>query len=323
MDELAQVLRHVDPHSSDPALLVGLESPDDAAVYRLTPDLAIVQTVDFFTPIVDDPDIWGRIVAANALSDIYAMGARPVTALNLIGWPRALSFEILGRVLEGGGAVCAEAGVAIVGGHSVDDPEPKYGLAVTGVVDPNSIITKGGGRPGDNLVLTKPIGTGIISSALKEGVAGPAAVEAAQGSMTRLNKDACDAVLEVGVVALTDVTGFGLLGHLSQMLDGGVDAHIDVASVPLLPDALELAGRGIFPGGSKRNRKAVEGLVVRNAIDDAMFDVLNDAQTSGGLLCVVAEERADDLVAALRQRNVPQVAVIGELVPGHGNISLR
>ncbi len=323
MDELAQVLRHVDPHSSDPALLVGLEAPDDAAVYQLTSELAIVQTVDFFTPIVDDAETWGRIAAANALSDIYAMGARPVTALNLIGWPRALSFEVLGRVVEGGSATCAQAGVAIVGGHSVDDPEPKYGLAVTGVVDPNSIITKSGGRAGDKLVLTKPLGTGIISTALKQGVAPEAAVEAAGRSMTTLNKDACDAVLEVGVNALTDVTGFGLLGHLSQMLDPDLDAHLDVAGIPVLPHATELAARGILPGGSKRNKESLAGRVTGSGIDDATIDVLHDAQTSGGLLCAVPADRVDALVDALTQRDVPEAAVIGELVAGHGNISLR
>ncbi|HEU4480705.1 MAG TPA: selenide, water dikinase SelD, partial [Actinomycetota bacterium] len=235
---------------TDPAVLVGLDAPDDAAVYRLTDEVALVQTVDFFTPIVDDARTWGRIAAANALSDVYAMGGRPISALNLVGWPRALDFEILGAVLEGGEEVCRAAGVAIVGGHSVDDPEPKYGLSVTGTVHPDRIVRKTGARAGDALVLTKALGTGLVSSGIKEGRAREDAVAAAVTSMTTLNADAAEAMVTAGAHAATDVTGFGLIGHLLGLLGEGLDAVLDAGAIPVLPQAEELARAGVVPGGT-------------------------------------------------------------------------
>ena len=315
-------MRHVESHS-DPAVLVGLDAPDDAGVYAVAPSVALVQTVDFFTPVVDDPFDWGRIAAANALSDVYAMAGRPVTAMNLVGWPRRLDLELLGRVLEGSGSVCADAGVAIIGGHSVDDPEPKFGLAVTGIADPEQIVTKGGGRAGDALVLTKPLGTGIISSAVKEGAAPPEVVRRAVDSMTALNRDPAETMVRHGATAATDVTGFGLVGHLLQMLGGDLSAEVDVTAVPLLQGVLELAERGILPGGSVRNREATAPATDAEGVPDLLLSVLNDAQTSGGLLISVPQEAAAELVAELRRAAAPAAAVIGRLVPGDGGVRMR
>ncbi len=327
MTELAQVLRHVRATSSDPALLVGLDEPDDAAVYRVAPDLAIVQTVDFFTPVVDDPAAWGRIAAANALSDVYAMGGTPVTALNLIGWPRSLGFELLGAVLEGASRVCQEAGVSVVGGHSIDDPEPKFGLAVTGTIHPDRIVRKTGAGPGCDLVLTKPLGSGTISSGIKEGLASAAAIEEVTAVMTELNAAAAAAMAEVGVDAATDVTGFGLIGHLTQMLSPDVSALLDLRDIPVLPDAISLYRQGIYPGGSKRNLEALGGSVTVLAADDgddaARVAMLFDAQTSGGLLMAVEAARTHLLVEALTERGVRTIATIGRLVDGGGTIEVR
>ncbi|MDP9227318.1 MAG: selenide, water dikinase SelD, partial [Actinomycetota bacterium] len=254
--------------SHDPAVLVGLDVPDDAAVYRMTSRLALVQTVDFFTPVVDDAFAWGRISAANALSDIYAMGGRPITCLNLVAWPRTLGFALLGRVLEGGGDACAEAGVAVVGGHSVDDPEPKFGMAVTGLVDPRAVVRTKGAPAGSNLVLTKPLGSGIISTGIKEGRAGKHAAGEATRIMSQLNRAAAEAMIEVGVLAATDVTGFGLVGHLLEMLGPLVSAQLSSQAIPIMEEAAELAGQGMVPGGSLRNHEAMR--------DEVHFDVLDD-----------------------------------------------
>jgi selenide,water dikinase len=280
-----------------------------------------VQTVDFFTPIVDDARAWGGIAAANALSDVYAMGGRPVTAMNLVGWPRALDLEILGRVLEGAGEVCAEAGVAVVGGHSVDDPEPKFGLAVAGLVDPAAVVHKTGARPGCDLVLTKPLGTGIISSAIKEGRASEATVAEAIAIMTELNRAAAEAMLATGVIAATDVTGFGLIGHLVQMLDDGVMADLDLGAIPVLHEALELAAAGVLPGGSRRNMEALAPRVDLEA-DEPLRAVLFDAQTSGGLLIAVEGERTAPLLGELRARGVERAAAIGRLVAAEGAVQV-
>ncbi len=320
MTELAHVLRHVPTESHDPAVLVGLAAPDDSAVYRLSEGQAIVQSVDFFTPIVDDPYEWGRITAANALSDIYAMGARPFLALNLVGWPRSLDLELLGRVLKGASEICRSAGVAVLGGHSVDDPEPKYGLAVTGTVHPERIVRKTGARPGSKLVLTKPLGSGIISSAIKEQRARPEWVSEAVEVMASLNGPAAEAMIEVGVDAATDVTGFGLMGHLLQMLNDEVGAEIDGASLPLLPGAVDLATAGVFPGGSSRNEEATRERVDAPDLEAGLRAVLFDAQTSGGLLMSVPEERASSLVDSLKERGVATAAVIGDVVEGPARV---
>ena len=307
---------------SDPALLVGLGAPDDAAVYQVSADVALVQTVDFFTPVVDDPYDWGRIAAANALSDVYAMGGRPVTALNLVGWPRSLDFELLGRVLEGGAALCAEAGVSVVGGHSVDDPEPKFGLSVTGFVHPSGVVRTSTARPGDELVLTKPLGMGIISSGIKEGKTSAATAAEAIEVMATLNRAAADAMLEIGVDAATDVTGFGLVGHLLEMLGSRLDAEIDFASVPVLREAFDLARAGVLPGGSKRNQEAMAERVDATGLDEASRAVLFDAQTSGGLLIAVREESRAALLESLRRRGVKGAARIGRLTEGEGTIAV-
>jgi selenide,water dikinase len=311
----------VNTTSSDPALLVGLEAPDDAAVYRVGPDLAIVQTVDFFTPVVDDPFAWGRIAAVNSLSDIYAMGARPVTALNLVGWPRSLDFELLGRVLEGAGEACDEAGVAVVGGHSVDDPEPKFGLSVTGLVDPQRLVRKTGGRAGDALVLTKPLGMGIVSSGIKEGKASEEAIRRATTIMATLNREAAEAMVAAGATAATDVTGFGLVGHLLQMLDG-VSARLELSLIPVLEEAFALARAGVIPGGSRRNAEAHQRSVDAEALDDAQRAVLFDAQTSGGLLIAISQDKVNHLLEELDERQVEDAAVIGSLVAGNGRIEV-
>ena len=305
---------------TDPALLVGLETPDDAAVYRISDSVALVQTVDFFTPIVDDPRDWGRIAAANALSDVYAMGGVPITALNLVGWPRALPFELLGEVLEGGNEIARSAGVAIVGGHSVDDPEPKYGMAVTGTVHPDRVVLTSGASPGAALILTKPLGTGIVSSGIKEGKAGPEAVAAAIASMSSLNREASAAMIEVGVQAATDVTGFGLIGHLAEMLGDRLDARLDALEIPLLPQAVALAAEGVSPGGTKRNYAAGKDRFDAPELDAAVREVLFDAQTSGGLLIAVDQSKASSLLDRLRGAGVEQATRIGTLKDGTGRI---
>lgn len=323
MSELNEILGYMKAGASDPHLLVGLETPDDAAVYELAPGIAMVQTVDFFTPIVDDPFAWGRIAAANALSDVYAMGGRPVTALNLVAWPRALGFELLGEVLAGGASACDEAGVSIVGGHSIDDPEPKFGLAVTGVVAPQDIVRAAGAEAGCDLVLTKPLGTGIVSSAIKEGKARAEDVERAVASMSALNEAASTAMQETGVQAATDVTGFGLIGHLADMLREDISANLDFDAIPLLPGALDLAAAGVLPGGTRRNVQSMKSRVRADHLDEAKFAVLFDAQTSGGLLIAVDPGRTEELLDDLKGSGVDNASVIGRLVDGDGTIEVR
>src|SRR5687767_13799770 len=250
------------PRPADPRVLVAADTADDAAVVQLTPDLAIVQTVDFFTPIVDDPYAFGRIAATNALSDVYAMGGRPVSALNLVAYPlETLGPEILREILRGGADAVAAAGASIVGGHSIDDPEPKYGLAVTGVVDPRAVLTNAGGRDGDALVLTKPLGAGAVATALKRGLADAAVVERAVAVMTALNDVAAEQARAAGAHALTDVTGFGLLGHLHELAEAsGLAAEVDAAAVPAIDGVLELLeGEQAVAGGSRRNRADADG----------------------------------------------------------------
>jgi selenide,water dikinase len=278
-----------------------------------------VQSVDFFTPIVDEAYDWGRIAAANALSDLYAMGARPLMALQLVGWPRdRLPFDLLGEVLEGGAAVLAEAGCVLAGGHSIDDPEPKYGLAVTGLADPERIVANRGGRPGDLLVLTKPIGTGLVTTGIKRGVVTAGVRDAAVASMSALNAGAARAMLTVGVRAATDVTGFGLLGHLTEMLaGGGVGAVVDASAVPLLPGARELAEGGVVPGGTVRNLDDAAGLTDFDDLDEAGRLLLADAQTSGGLLIAVPPGRGPALLSALEAEGVAAAAIVGRLTGEH------
>lgn len=325
MTELAQVLRHIAPFH-DPHALVDARTGDDAAVYLLDGGRALVVTTDFFTPIVDDPYDYGRVAAANALSDVYAMGGRPLFALNLVAFPRRhLGTDLLGEIVRGGSEKAAEAGIAILGGHSIDDEEPKYGLVVVGEVEVAKLVRNEGARPGDRLVLTKRIGTGIISTAIKNDAAAPEIVAAAVESMAALNRGAAEAMTTIGCHAATDVTGFGLLGHLRTMLrQSGVAAEVQARAVPLLPGARELAAAGHVPGGTKRNSKDLSEDVTWSA-DIAEVDrtVLCDAQTSGGLLIAVAPERASALVEALAGK-APAAAVIGTVVEGPvGRIVVR
>jgi selenide,water dikinase len=319
------LVRGID-RTRDPDLLVGFDTADDAAVYRLRDDLAIVVTTDFFTPIVDDPYDWGRIAATNALSDVYAMGGTPLLALNLVAWPRdGLPFELLARVLDGGAAVAADAGCIIAGGHSIDDAEPKYGLAVVGTVAPDQVLTNSGARPGDALVLTKPIGLGVISTAVKRERAPAELLEAAVSVMTALNAGARDAALEVGVDAATDVTGFGLLGHLREMCAGSeVGAVVDPSAVPIIAGVRDLVAAGMVAGGTQRNHAFVAPDVEFGALSDDEQLLLCDAQTSGGLLLAVPEPDAATLVACLQTRGTLAAAVIGYTTKEHpGRIQLQ
>jgi selenide,water dikinase len=307
----------------DPNVLVGTASSDDAAVYRLGPDQAVVATVDYITPVVDDPYHFGMVAAANALSDIYAMGARPLFALNLVGFPRKLPLTLLERILEGGAAKVAEAGISIIGGHSIDDPEPKYGLVALGLVHPDQVIRNGGARPGDRLFLTKPLGIGIATTAIKRDQAAPALMEAALRVMETLNREAAEAMCAVGPSAATDVTGFGLLGHLLEMLNAsGVGARLRLAAVPVLEGVWDLVRAGVYPGGSERNLAHVTPSVEWGGIEAAARLVLADAQTSGGLLIAVAPEKAASLAEALRHRQV-LVAEIGEITDRTGWIEVH
>jgi selenide,water dikinase len=308
------------PVTRHPDLLVGFETSDDAAVFVAPGGTALVQTVDFFTPVVDDPYDWGRIAAANALSDVYAMGGTPLTALQLVGWPRdTLPFDLLEEVIAGGSAVLELAGCTLVGGHSIDDPEPKYGFAITGIVEPDRLVTNSGSQPGDVLVLTKPLGTGIIATAIKDGRVDPGVERRAIEVMAALNEGAARAMTSVGVNAATDVTGFGLLGHLHEMVSAAeVGAEVHAVSVPLIEGVLDLATQGILPGGSKRNMSAVIDHVDFGDVGSPLRDVLADAQTSGGLLISVHPDRLDFLLAALEAERTEAAAVIGSIVAGAG-----
>jgi selenide,water dikinase len=316
MADLAYVLRHL-PSYTDPSLLVGSNPADDAAVYRIRADLALVQTVDFFTPIVDDPYLYGQIAVANSLSDVYAMGAEPVTALNIVGFPiKTLPAEILAEILRGGADKAAQAGVPIVGGHTIDDAEPKYGLAVTGTVHPDRFVTAHGARPDDALVLTKPLGTGLISTALKAGAASVADVDQAVTWMTTLNKSASAAMLAAGCHAATDITGYGLLGHLVEMCRAsGIASRIEAAAVPFLPGALEYARQGYIPGGTHSNLSYVESDVhFSPEIEQSVRALLADPQTSGGLLISLPAEQLPALLDAAAPDML--TAVVGTVVEG-------
>jgi selenide,water dikinase len=310
----------------DPALLVGTETADDAGIYRLTDELALVQTADLFPPVVDDPYAFGAIAAANALSDVYAMGGRPLTAMNLVGWPNGvLDFDVLGTVMRGGADKLAEAGATLVGGHSWDDAEPKYGLSVTGLIHPRRIVANATARAGDELVLTKPLGVGIITTAIKQDRVSEATIARATTIMATLNRDAAEAMLAVGAHAATDVTGFGLLGHLREMTTGShVGAELTFSAIPVLEEARELAVQGSIAGGTRRNLGALHGLVDFGDLSEAEQLLLADAQTSGGLLIAVAPERLNELLAQLGERGTPAASHIGRLTDDPtGAISIR
>jgi len=314
------------PKIDDPRLLVGTETADDAGVYQISDDVALVQTADLFPPVVDDPYMFGAIAAANALSDVYAMGGRPLTAMNLIGWPNGvIDYEFMGQVMKGGADKIAEAGATLVGGHSWDDAEPKYGLSVTGVVHPKQVTANASAEPGDELVLTKPLGMGIITTALKSDQVGEDTIERASKIMATLNKDAADAMMEVGAHAATDVTGFGLLGHLREMTKGShVGAEIRVRDVPVIEEAARLVETDVAPGGTRRNLQSVAPDVDFGDLPETDRLLLADAQTSGGLLIAVAPEKLDALLQALKKRGTPVAAHIGRCVEDpSGRIVIR
>ena len=305
-------------------MLVEAASRDDAAVFQLSEERALIATVDLYTPIVDDAGQWGAIACANALSDVYAMGGTPLFALNIVGWPReTLPFELLGEVIAGAGEVAQEAGCLILGGHTIDDPEPKFGLAVIGEVHPDRMMTNSAGRPGDQLVLTKPLGTGILTTALKQQRVSESDLAGAVANMRALNAAAARVAVAHGVRAATDVTGFGLLGHLSNMLlQSEVAAEISFTALPLLPGALNLAREGVVPGGTERNYEALSK-VTWDEVDQAERMLCVDAQTSGGLLLAVATDGLVAILDDLEQAGVEAVR-IGQLVAGDpGAIDVR
>ncbi len=318
-------MRRVAPHG-DPNLLVGALTGDDAAVWRLSDERALVLTADFITPVVDDARAWGRIAAANAVSDVYAMGGTPLLALNLVGWNvDELSTELLGDVLEGGSEIAARAGFVVAGGHTVDDPEPKYGMAVVGEVHPDRILTNAGLRPGDVLVLTKPLGIGIITTAIKADRCPEELARAAVASMTRLNADAATAARAAGAQGCTDVTGFGLLGHLGRMAEeSGVDVSVVVDSVPVLDGVRELLAADLVPGGSRRNLDHIRPRLDLGGHDDATALLLADAQTSGGLVFGAVDAGAAAEAVAVLTASGHTAAVIGQVTDsGSGRLVLR
>ncbi|MCZ8520716.1 MULTISPECIES: selenide, water dikinase SelD [Paenibacillus] len=320
--DLSQVIRSLPAAIPDPNLLVGLDTSDDAGVYKLSDDLALVQTVDFFTPIVDDPYDFGQVAAANAISDIYAMGGRPLTVLNIVAFPIAkLDKQVLADILRGAGDKVKEAGATLVGGHSIDDNEPKFGLAVTGLIHPEKIRANAGAKPGDKLILTKPIGVGILTTSIKREKLTQEEIKRVTQVMATLNKTAAETMEPYEVHACTDVTGFGLLGHASEVAKGsGVGLVIREADVPVLPRVRELAEEGIVPGGTKNNFAHLEGSVTfPESLDQVGQWILCDAVTSGGLLISVAGEQGDALLADLLAAGV-EASIIGEATsehPGH------
>lgn len=291
--------------STHPDLLVGFNKADDAGVFRISEDLALVQTVDFFPPIVDDPYHFGRIAAANALSDIYAMGGRPVTALNIVGFPASMEASILGEILRGGVEKIEEAGAVVVGGHSVNDKEVKYGVAVTGLIDPRKVVTNAGAQPGDRIYLTKPLGTGLITTGIKRSAVDPSLVELVTEQMARLNREASEAMLIVEAHAATDITGFGLLGHAYEMAAASnITIRLYAERLPLMPEAARLAEAGMIPGGAKANREFLENKVtIAPSVDKNIEHVMYDPQTSGGLFIAVPKDRAQQFEEELQKRN--------------------
>lgn len=319
LTELGDILKKL-PQPNDPNLLVGINTADDAGVYKLTDEIALIQTVDFFTPIVDDPYTYGQIAAANSLSDVYAMGGRPLTAMNIVGFHhKFFSNDVLVEILKGGFDKAREADTVIVGGHTIMDEELKYGLSVTGIVHPSKIVTNAGARPGDKLILTKPLGTGIISTALKSGKDLGDLMMRAVAVMTTLNKTASEAMQDIGVHACTDITGFGLLGHGYEMAAASqVGFKIWSNKVPIFEEAIPLINDGYVPGGTNNNRYYLtDKVLLPETVDWEHSTLLFDAQTSGGLLISVASEKAEALVTELHRRNVSTAVIIGEVVADH------
>lgn len=299
------------PKFDDENLIVGTETSDDAAVYKLNKDVAIIQTLDFFTPIVDDPYLFGQIAATNSLSDIYAMGGSPILALNIVCFPTCLDFKILGDILKGGADKVREAGATIVGGHTIDDKEPKYGLSVTGLVHPDKVLKNSSAKPGDILILTKPLGTGIITTAIKGEIAGKSQIEMAVRSMATLNKYAYEVALNFNINACTDITGFGLMGHALEMAEGSkVSIVIESNKIKYFDGVDDLAKMGIIPAGTYKNREYLEGKFQFNNVEDYMLDILMDPQTSGGLLYSISEKEANKFINLLKESGI-EANIIG------------
>ena len=313
------------PPIHDPRVLVGIDTSDDAGVYLLNEETALIQTLDFFTPIVDDPYLFGQIAAANSLSDVYAMGGKPLTAMNIVTFPVCrLDAEVLLAILSGGQQKIAEAGAVMVGGHTIDDDEPKYGLSVTGTVHPSRILTNAGAQPGDALILTKAIGTGVLYTALKAELF-PEGVAAAAAGMAQLNRYAAQAMERYAVNACTDITGFGLLGHAYEMsAASGVDMEVYSGEVPLLPDAAEAANMGLVPAGAYANREYLKAVSFDPAVPENIRDLLFDPQTSGGLLISIPAGQADALLADMKESGVEYAACIRRVRgKGTGKIHVR
>lgn len=313
-DALAQVLCHL-KNDYDENLIVGMETSDDAAVYKITDNIAIVQTLDFFTPVVDDPYIYGQIAAANSLSDIYAMGAEPKLALNITCLSEDLPKEIIKKILQGGHDKVKEANAMIIGGHTVDDNEPKYGLSVTGFIHPKDVLTNSNAKVGDVLILTKPLGLGILNTGIKAGIVSEEGYQTAVNTMTELNKFSKDAMMKVGVNSCTDITGFGLLGHAFEMaLGSNVTIKIDANSIPIIEEALNLAKMGIIPAGAYKNMEHIKNHVkVKETVPQNVLDCMYDPQTSGGLLISVEKSKSDTLLNELKDSKTP-FALIGEVL---------
>lgn len=296
-------------------LIVGLDTSDDAAVYKMNDDQAIIQTLDFFTPIVDDPYMFGQIAAANSLSDVYAMGGKPIVALNIVGFPDSLDMSILSDILRGGADKVKEAGALLVGGHTVSDNEPKYGLSVTGEVHPDKVLTNAGAKPGDVLVLTKPLGTGILNTAIKADLLSETDIVLVTDTMRTLNKVAADPLGDLTINACTDVTGFGLAGHAYEMADGsGVTIRLEYNLIPILPNVAEHAAMGLVPGGTYRNKNYIKDHIQINHEGDIVSDILFDPQTSGGLLISLPKQEVEQLLAYYEEHLETPFAVVGEVL---------
>ena len=304
------------PKFHDENLLVGVETSDDAAIYKVNDELALIQTLDFFTPVVDDPYLFGQIAAANSLSDVYAMGGEPRTALNIVGFPNCLDPKILGRILEGGASKVLEAGAILAGGHSIQDDEPKYGLSVTGFVNPNKIFKNYGSQPGDVIIITKQVGSGLINTAIKAEMAEKSQIDEVVTVMTSLNKKAKDVIENYPISACTDITGFGLAGHAMEMAASSkVTFEIDVNKVPYIDGALEMAKMGLVPAGTYNNKDYISGDVESINIEECYLDLMYDPQTSGGLLITLAESEVENIMKDFENKNMDtKVAVIGRVL---------
>ncbi|SHJ51313.1 selenophosphate synthase [Tepidibacter formicigenes DSM 15518] len=302
------------PKIESEKLLVGLDTADDAAVYKLNEEMALIQTLDFFTPVVDNPYLFGQIAATNSLSDVYAMGGKPIVAMNIVCFPSCSDMSILGEILKGGHDKVKESGALLVGGHSVDDKEPKYGLSVSGIVHPHKVLSNSNAKEGDVLILTKPIGIGIINTAIKAEIVDKNIEDEAVKIMTHLNKYAAKSFDEIPVNSVTDITGFGLLGHALEMAKGSnVSIEIDSQKVPIIESALEFASMGIIPAGMYRNRDYISKDVYYEGVKDSIMDVLYDPQTSGGLLISVDEDKGEELVKSIIKNKGMEAKIIGKV----------